>query len=86
MVRTKKLHPNPASKPITKPGLSMRCWLWYDIVRCNALSKGWFGLVPGAQIWDCEWFGKVSRVWIGMVDGLERCPDVQYGLWNVLLE
>jgi hypothetical protein len=28
--------------------------------------------------WDCGWLGKVPRVWIEIVDGLERCPE--YGL------
>jgi hypothetical protein len=32
-------------------------------------------MVPGVQIWNCGWVGKVHRVWIGMVDGLERCPE-----------
>jgi hypothetical protein len=37
-------------------------------------------MVPGVQIWDCGWVGKVHRVWIGKV------PGIRYGLWKVLLE
>jgi hypothetical protein len=30
--------------------------------------------------------GKVLRVWIGIVVGLERCPEYRLRLWKVFLE
>jgi hypothetical protein len=36
--------------------------------------------------WDCRSFGKIPRVWSGIVVGLERCPEYGAGLWKVMLE
>jgi hypothetical protein len=31
-------------------------------------EQGMVGMVPRCMDWDCEWFGNVPRVQIGMVD------------------
>jgi hypothetical protein len=62
---------------------SMRCWLWYEVVRCRGLSKGCFGKIPDVQMrlwivwkgtffteWESGWIGKVPEIWCG----LERYP------------
>jgi hypothetical protein len=67
---------------MTQCWLSMRYWLWYEVVRCRGLSKGCFEKIPGVRMglwavgnvplgmeWDSEWIGKVPEVWCGM----ERC-------------
>jgi hypothetical protein len=58
---------------------SMRCCLWYEVVRCGGLSKGCFGMIPSVRMglwivwkgtsyteWDSGWIGKVPEVWCGL--------------------
>jgi hypothetical protein len=67
--------------------LSMRCWLWYEVVRCRGLSKGCFGKIPSVwmglwTIWKgTSWYdvgkwsdGKGARgmMWVGNVSHLRK--------------
>jgi hypothetical protein len=57
----------------------MRCWLWYEVVRCRDLSKGCFGMIPSVRMglwiiwkgtscteWENGWIEKVPEVWCGL--------------------
>jgi hypothetical protein len=46
------------------------------------VRDGWHGIQCTDR--DCGLFGKVPHVWIGMVVGLESCPECELGLWLVL--
>jgi hypothetical protein len=69
----------------------MRCWLWYEVVRCRGLSKGCFGMILGVRmglwiVWKgtswygvgkwLDWRGARGMVWDGKVSHL----------WQVMLE
>jgi hypothetical protein len=56
----------------------MRCWLWYEEVRCRGLSKGcfWKDTRYTDGIEDC--LERYLLVRSGIVDGLERC--LRYGV------
>jgi hypothetical protein len=58
---------------------SMRCYLWYELVRCRGLSKGCFGMMTDVRMglwivwkdtlcteWESDWIGKVPEVWCGL--------------------
>jgi hypothetical protein len=65
-------------------GARSTVWLMtVSIIECRVLAwDGWHG--TRCMDWDCGLFGKVPRVWIVMVVGLERCPEYKLGLWLVL--
>jgi hypothetical protein len=50
-------------------------WLMIvSVIECRVLARdSWHG--TQCTDWDCGLFGKVPRVWIGMVVGLEWCSE-----------
>jgi hypothetical protein len=66
------------------------CYGWYPMYDIG-LWTAWKG--TSCTDWDCEWFGKVPRVWFGSwsvpdmqianVDDLERYLVYRMGLWMV---
>jgi hypothetical protein len=64
---------------------STRCWLWYEVVRCRGLRKGWLAWYPVYRLglwivwkgtsctdWDGGWIGKVHGVRIRFVESLAQ--------------
>jgi hypothetical protein len=55
------------------------------VIESRVLARdGWHG--ARCTDWDCGLFAKVPHVQIGMVVGLERCPECRLGLWLVLAQ
>jgi hypothetical protein len=44
----------------------------------GAWSTTWVVVGTQRAEWDCGWLGKVPRVWIGIVYGLERCSEYDF--------
>jgi hypothetical protein len=64
-------------------GARSMVWLMIvSIIECRVrASDGWHG--TRCMDWDCGLFGKVPHVRIGIVVGLERCPECGLSLWLV---